>query len=337
MSCRRVSMTAFLILASASAIIAQVRIIQTNSRADTIQLIDPVTQKVTNEIKGIPVNHGVAVSPDGSRMYFTSEANRTLDVVDSKTLKIIKSIPLSDRPNNVAISKDGRRVYVAIIARPGAIDVIDTASLEKVKTIPHDGGVHNIYVTPDDKHVVAGSMAGSKMTVLDRQSEQPVWTLFNEGVRPITFESNPDGSTKRAFVQLSLHHGFAVVDWAEKREVLRVTLPSIPEDQRMPGPYNDAPSHGIGVAPDGKTLWVTSRMNSHVYVYALPELKYLGGVKVGHDPDWVTFTPDSKYVYIANALSDDVSAVDIQTRKEVARIPAPKGSLPKRNAVITLR
>jgi YVTN family beta-propeller protein len=328
---------ALLILLTASAAIGQTRIVQTNSRADTIQLIDPVTQKVVNEIKGIPVNHGVAAAPDGSRLYFTSEGNASLDVVDSKTLQVIKRIPLTARPNNVAISKDGRQVYAAIIAAPGAIDVIDTVSLEKVKTIPHEGGVHNVYVTPDNKHIVAGSIGGRKLTVYDRETGQKQWSLFEEGVRPMTFEANPDGSTKRAFVRISLHHGFAVVDWAEKREVLRVTLPSIPEEKRMPGPYNDAPSHGIGVAPDGKTLWVTSRMNSHVYVYALPELKYLGGIEVGHDPDWVTFTPDSKYVYVANAISNDVSAIDIASRKEVARIPTPKDSSPKRNGVITIR
>ena len=37
--------------------------------------------------------------------------------------------------------------------------------------------------------------------VIDSKTDEPVWTLFTEGVRPIAFEMNPDGSTKRAFVQ----------------------------------------------------------------------------------------------------------------------------------------
>ena len=92
-------------------------------------LIDPVTNKVVGEIKGIEVNHGAAAAPDGSRLYITNEAESTLDVADLKTLKVIKHIPLTNHPNNVAVSKDGERVYVAIVAGAGAIDVIDTASL----------------------------------------------------------------------------------------------------------------------------------------------------------------------------------------------------------------
>ena len=91
-----------------------------------------------------------------------------------------------------------------------------------MKSIPTKGGIHNVYVTPDGKHVVAGSIAGRLMTVIDAKTEEPVWTLFNEGVRPIAFETNADGSTKRLFVQLSEFHGFAIVDFAQRKEVGRV-------------------------------------------------------------------------------------------------------------------
>src|SRR5258708_30141997 len=112
-----------------------VRIIQTNSAGDNIHIIDPTTNKVVGVIDGIEVSHGAAVAPDGSRYYFSNEAESTLDVVDQKTLKVTRNIPLSGRPNNIAISKDGQRVYVSIAVAPGAIDVIDTTSMEKVKSI----------------------------------------------------------------------------------------------------------------------------------------------------------------------------------------------------------
>ena len=231
---------------------AQVRILQTNSRGDNIHLIDPATNKIVGEIKGVPINHGAAAAPDGSRFYFSSEAEQTLTVVDGKTLQVTKKIPLTGRPNNISISRDGRRVYVGIVAAPGAVDVIDTGTLERVKSIPTKGGIHNVYVTPDGKHVVAGSIAGRVMTVIDQTTEEPLWTLFEEGVRPIAFETNPDGSTKRAFVQISSLHGFAVVDWAQRKEVARIELPNdVPAEKRNTGTFNGAPSHGLGVAPDG--------------------------------------------------------------------------------------
>src|SRR5678815_3867458 len=218
---------------TAAATASSVRIIQTNSAGTTVHLIDPATNKVVGVINGIEVNHGATSAPDGSRLYITNEAEKTLDVVDSKTLKVIKSIPLTAHPNNVSISKDGKRVYVAIAAAPGAVDVIDTTSLTRAKSIPVKGAAHNTYVTPDGKYVICGSVAGKLITVIDQKTEEPVWTVaFDAGVRPITFDQKPDGSTNRMFVQLSDFNGFAIVDFDQRKEVSRVKLPDVSEKER---------------------------------------------------------------------------------------------------------
>ncbi len=60
----------------------RVVIVQTNAAGDNVFLIDPATNTIVGEIDGIEVNHGAAAAPDGSRFYFTNEANETLDVVD---------------------------------------------------------------------------------------------------------------------------------------------------------------------------------------------------------------------------------------------------------------
>lgn len=332
----RGAVVALAVLVLSTAVSAQVRIVQTNSQGDNIHLIDPATNRIVGEIKGIPINHGAAAAPDGSRFYFSSEGEQTLHVVDGKTLQTVKKIALTGRPNNISISKDGRRVYVGIVSAPGAVDVIDTATTEKVKSIPTKGGIHNVYVTPDGRHVVAGSIAGRLMTVIDQKTEEPIWTLFDVGVRPMAFETNPDGSTKRIFVQLSDFHGFAVVDFAQRKETARIELPNdIPAEKVDKGPFNASPSHGLGVAPDGRTLWVTSRPNARVYAYSLPDLKLLGAVDLGGRPDWVTFTPDSKQVYISTENTNSVVVVDVAGRKEITKIKV--GASPKRNITAVLR
>jgi YVTN family beta-propeller protein len=314
---------------------ATVRIVQTNSAGDNIHLIDPVTNKVVGVINGIEVNHGAAAAPDGSRLYVTNEAEHTLDVVDLRTLKVTKQIKLSGRPNNLSIGTDGRRVYVAIRQAPGAVDVIDTASGTLAKTVPVQGEVHNTFVTPDGRHVIAGSIAGRKLVVLDSRTEEPLWSLdFDRGVRPIAFEKNADGSTKRMFVQLSDFHGFAVVDFAQHKEVTRVRLPDVPPAERHLEGLQGSPAHGIVVSPDNKTVWMNSKMNSHVYAYSLPDLTLLGGVHVGSHPDWLVFTPDGKSLYVANAGSNSVSVIDAATRREVTRVPV--GQVPKRNIAAVL-
>lgn len=311
-----------------------VRIVQTNSAGDDVDIIDPGTNKVVGVIKGIEVGHGATAAPDGRYYYVSNEAESTLDVVDTKTLKITRHIPLSGHPNNIAISKDGRRVYVSIAAAPGAVDVIDTQSQERVKSIPVKGAVHNTYVTPDGKFVIAGSIPGKVLTVIDGQTEEPVWTVpFETGVRPMAFETNPDGSTKRIFVQLSNFHGFAVVDFAAHKEVTRIKLPDTPPGKEAVHEGGNI-SHGMAVTSDGKTLVVNSTLNSAIYLYSLPDLKLVGSADVGMAPDWVTLTPDGKRAYVANAGSNSVSVIDLKSQKEIARIPV--GQVPKRNITAVL-
>jgi YVTN family beta-propeller protein len=332
----RVALTAAIAVAlTAAAGASSVRIIQTNSAGTTVSIIDPATNKVVGVINGIEVNHGAASAPDGSKFYISNEADKTLDVVDAKTLKVIKHIPLTAHPNNIDISHDGKRVYVSIAAAPGAVDVIDTTTLTKAKTLPVKGAAHNTYVTPDGKFVVTGSVAGKRVTVFDQPTEKELWTMdFDAGVRPIAFEKNADGSVKRMFVQLSDFHGFVAVDWATHKEVARVTLPDIPEKERETEGLQGSPSHGMVIPADGKTIWVTSKLNSRLYEYSLPDLKLMGEVKVGGHPEWLTATPDGKTIYSAGASVNAVSVVDVATRKEITRIPV--GYVPKRNITAVL-
>ena len=318
-------------LLSLPVLAGSVRVYQTNSAGDEVSVIDPSTNKVVLKIPNLEVAHGVAFSPDGKQAYFTVESDSTFKATDTKTGKLIASVPLSGHPNNLSVSKDGKYAFVAIAVAPGAVDVIDTASMKNIKSIKVKGAVHNTYVTPDGKYCVAGSVGGRMLTVIDAKTLEPAWEHpFDKGVRPMTFETAPDGSTSRIFVQLSDLHGFAVVDFKTHEEVARITLPGEPKKGHA---ESGAPSHGIGVSPDKKTLWVNSSVAQGVFVYSLPDLKPAGYVATGPTPDWITFTPDGR-VYVANAGANNVSAVDIATRKEIAKIPV--GEVPKRNGTVVV-
>jgi YVTN family beta-propeller protein len=129
-----------------------------------------------------------------------------------------------------------------------------------------------------------------------------------------------------------------VLDFASRKVVSTIELP---KDGNVEVIHHrlDSPSHGIGVAPDNKTLWVTSILANAVVAYSLPDLKPIGRVGLpqlrvpGRDPmasvpNWVTFTPDSKQIYISNAALNAVTAIDTVAMKEMAVIPV--GQAPKR-------
>ena len=265
-----------------------------------------------------------------------------------KSGRIIKRIHLSGRPNNIAVTPDGGRIVVAI-TEPGTLDVIDTVKLTLKKTIPMNGRLHNTYVTPDGKYAVSGSVRAKFLNVVDLATERTAWEIkMDGGVRPMTFEVNPDGSTRRIFAQISNLDGFVIVDFAEQKEIARIKFPDEPkgygvaEGRIGSGVY----SHGIGVAPDGKTLWVNSHRANSVFAYSLPNVELLGHAvlpdlrlpgrePIGAVPDWLTFTPDSKTVYVGNSTFNQVVAIDMKTMQVVAKIPV--GQVPKRMNTLVMR
>jgi YVTN family beta-propeller protein len=310
------------------------RIYVMNGAGDTVEVIDPATNKVVQVIEGIEAGHGVTFAPDGSRAYITNEAETVLVVVDTKTAKIIKMIPMSGDPNLPVVTRDGKRVLVSIREKApvGGIEIIDTSTLQSVKKIPMRNGIHDLYVTDDGKYAIAGSPSGKFLSVIDLSTDQPVWEVsFNLPVLTMSIESNPDGSARRIFVQLQGFGGFAVVDFAKRAEVQRIKFPEETTD------FPPNTSHGSIVAPDGKTFWINYATANAVLAYSLPDLKPVGRVTlaqlnlpgrpaIGAGPQWLAFTPDSKTLYVVNPGLRTVSAIDPKTLKVVANVQVGEGA-----------
>jgi YVTN family beta-propeller protein len=339
-----------------------------NYTGNTVDVIDPVTNKVVQSIDTILRPSGGAISPDGTRAYITSETSEhNLVVVDTKTGKIISKVLLSGRPNLPAVTKDGKLVAVCIrqtgAAAPlgnepahdyhpdnegrvpkfgGGVDIIDAATLRVVKTVTMDVPMHDCFTSPDSKYVVGGSPEGKFAAVIDLQTKQLAWEIpFDSPVFTMAMEAGADGSTRRIFVTLEGWNGFAVVDFATHKEVARIKFPEIPVGFTTDVMRNKGTAHGSVIAPDGKSLWIANRGSSAVFAYSLPDLKLLGHVSlplkevpgkpaVGAEQDWLTLTADSKTVYVSNSAINSVSAIDTKTMKQVALIPV--GKEPKRVA-----
>src|SRR6185503_8578704 len=232
--------------------------------------------------------------------------------------------------------KDGKKVYVGIAQGSGAVDVIDVATMKNVKSIPVQGAVHNVYVTPDGKFVVSGSVGSRYISIIDAATETMVRsTQLSAGIRPMAFDTNPDGSTRNIYVQLSDFHGVVAVDFASGKEIKRIEHPDVPGAEKHTEGLQGAPAHGLAITPDGKTMWSTSKVNGYAYILSLPDLTEVGRVYIGHHPEWITMTPDGKYLYAGAAGDNATIAVDVQARKVIATIPV--GQTPKRIATGVLQ
>jgi YVTN family beta-propeller protein len=322
------------------------RIYVANRGGTTIDVIDPATDKIVDVIKLTESPEVVRFSPDGSRLYIPNRNDANLlDVIDRDSGKTIKRVQLSGFANEAVATADGKFVLVCIWSTtnapkgPGALDIIDTNRLERVKSIPVSRGLHDMAVTRDGKFAAAGSPQGHFLAVFDIQKMELAWQVqYDEGIQPVAIESGPDGAGRRIFAQFHESNGFSVVDFAEHKEVAKITLPAEPTGYTR---GCEGPNHGIAVSPDDKTLWVNSARANAVFAYSLPDIKLLGHVSLPElripgkkpqtgSPAWITLTPDGKKVYVTTCALDSVSVIDATTMKEIARIPA--GSNPDRDS-----
>jgi len=342
-----------------------VRILQSNNAGTIQHVIDPATNEVTGLIRGCPNPHNLTSHPDGLYYYCANEREHTVDVFDTKTLKLVEQIRLSQRPNKVAVNKKQRKIYAGISRRsatpgpgvevdPGAglpalVDVIDIDTHKLIKSIEVHDPVHNVFMTPDEKFVVAG-LRGEvgpgipTLQVIDPNTDAVIWGMELTGyeqygrthheVRPMAFEAGDDGATKRMYAQATGINAVWVIDW-DKREVIDMLWPpELPLWEKNADGIQSGDMHGLEVLPDRSAVWASSRLDSRIYGWSLPDFEYIGSVKVGPSANWITSTPDSRYMYVAVSGADHTLAVDLESLEIVAKIKT--GARPARISTVIL-
>jgi DNA-binding beta-propeller fold protein YncE len=328
-----------------------VRILQSNNAGNIHHIIDPTINQVVGLIRGCPHAHNLTTHPEGLYYYCANEQEKTVDVFDTKTLRLVQQIALSERPNKIVVNKKHRKIYAAITSRsekpagpgfkatgsepPALVDVIDIASHKIVKSIQVRAPVHNTYVTPDDNFVVAGLRGEVEpgeptIQVIDPKTDTVAWGMELNGytqygrstheVRPMAFEANPDGSTKRMFAQATGINAVWVIDWNSRKIVDMLWPPKLPLWKKNADGIQTGDMHGLEVLPNRSAVWASSRLDSRIYGWSLPDLKYIGGVEVGPSANWMTPTPDSRFMYVAISGVDYTVAVDLQKQAIVAKI-----------------
>jgi YVTN family beta-propeller protein len=298
-----------------------------NSRGDDVSVIDLSSMKVVGDIKLGDRIHGVAVQPDGKRLFVTVESDHTLRIIDTATQQTVGVVKLSGRPNQVAVTPDGK--YVAVPIRDGdKVDIVDVAKQQVVKSLPIKEP-HNALNAGSNRYMFVSSMGSHEIDVIDLE-KMDYSAVIPAGGRPRPYTVSPDGKTM--FVAVAELHGFDVVSIPEKKVLERVEMTA---EHPTPHPLQyetaDTRTHGLALTPDGSELWVSSLLDDCVYVYEVQVKKFVGKVATGVGPNWLAFTPDGKYLSVSNADSDDVSIIDVKNRREITRIKV--GKVPKRLAV----
>lgn len=78
---------------------------------ESLIVLDTTTNTIVDRIDEITDPRGLALSPDGKRLYVTRVNFDNLTVVDTESLAIVDTIPLDD-PLEIGVTPDGTRAYV---------------------------------------------------------------------------------------------------------------------------------------------------------------------------------------------------------------------------------
>jgi YVTN family beta-propeller protein len=134
----------------------------------TVSVINTATNKVTATIPVGSYPFGVAVSPNGARVYVANNGSETVSVIDTVTNQVIANIRTRGSVG-IAASQDGRRVYGANIGDQ-TVSVIDATTNTLIANVPVGLYPYGVAVTPDSRKVYitdCTSQCGS--------SAQPSW------------------------------------------------------------------------------------------------------------------------------------------------------------------
>ena len=117
--------------------------------------------------------------------------------------------------------------------------------------------------------MLATSMGENKLTLINTETEQPEYAIAVGGVpRPVAIESGPEGKHGPPVrPDCPNLHGFVVVDSKARVVIDKLFYPTT---AGRAAADSETFSHGIGIAPDGKTMWVCSLLDNSVSVYSMP-------------------------------------------------------------------
>ena len=164
----------------------------------------------------------------------------------------------------------------------------------------------------ESAHVNAAAIAALPLlTVVATNDSAATRTVgpFSASIRPFTI----NGRATRVFACVNERLGFELGDLESGRVLAQVDVPGF---EKGAVKRHGCPSHGIGLTPDEREVWVCDAHNQALHIFDATTLppKYLASIRLADEPGWVTFSVDGRLAYPSTGEVIDVSSRRILTR-----------------------
>jgi DNA-binding beta-propeller fold protein YncE len=195
--------------------------------------------------------------------------------------------------------------------------VVDGESGDVVARIDVGSGAHNTVVGRDGREAYLAGLRSPLLAVADTRTQRVVRSVgpFGNSIRPFTV----DGSQSHCFVNVNELLGFEIGDLRSGRMLYRVQVEGF---AKAPVKRHGCPSHGIGLTPDEREIWLMDGSNSHLHVFdnTTQPPRQVASIALRDQPGWVTFSMDGRHAYPSTG-----EVIDTRTRQIIARLADEQG------------
>ncbi len=254
---------------------------------------------------GKPLNvKGVSANAKTQRLYLTT--TRTLLSFDLVSGKLLWEKSYPGGCDRLALGPDGKVIYLPSLEQEHW-HVVDALSGKVLKKIVTHSGAHNTIIGLDGKFAYLAGLKSPLLRVSDTGSHRVIREIgpFGNMIRPFTI--NHDQSL--CYVNVNELLGFEIGDLRSGKALHRIEVAGF---QKGPVKRHGCPSHGIGLTPDEKELWVTDAANSRLHLFDNTRVppRQLTSILLRDQPGWITFSIDGRYAYPSTG-----DIIDVKTRK----------------------
>ncbi len=234
---------------------------------------------------------GICANASTGRLYLTT--TRRLLCLDLISEKILwdKSYPGGcDRPS---LTPDGATLYLPMLEGP-SWHVVDAATGNLIETIQTNSGSHNTVCGLDGKFAYLAGLKSPLLSVVDTHTQTVVRTVgpFSNVIRPFTV----NGRQSLCYVNVNERLGFEVGDLRTGKVLYPVDVTGYANG---PVKRHGCPSHGIGLTPDEKELWLSDGFNNRIHIFDLTHQPptQSASIPLRDQPGWITFSLNGRYAY----------------------------------------
>jgi YVTN family beta-propeller protein len=281
---------------------------------NAIAVLDTGTNRVQGTIPVPQGPHGIVITPDGRKVYVSSDGASTVSVIDTQTDTIVQSIEVGANPHGLAISSDGREVLVGAFGTNQVL-LIDTSTDQIVQRLPVPMA-HNSALSPDGRLAYVGSQqqGATAVVILDLVQGTQVGTVPLEKT-PRGLTLSPDA--KQLYVTVAGTDAVQVVDLASQRVVGQIPVGASP--------------HIVMMLPNGSAGLVVCQGPGALDFFDPARHTVSRTVRVGTNPHWLAVSSDGRAAFVSNEGSQDVSIVDVARGTVTATVQV--GNAPRKIVV----